>query len=704
MNNKIHLNTLRKKLVFFTTGLLIISSLAIGLSSYYVARNALIERGKITLKNGVNSALILIAQMNDEVLNGMLTLEEAQEKVKILLVGPLQENGTRKITNNLDFGKNGYYIAYSINGIEIMHPTLEGQNVWNFEDKNKATKPFYLVQDKIEKALSGGGFTQYTWEYPYSNKLGKKIVYSMYDPNWGWVVTAGSYLSDFDTEALIILEIMAMIIVLIVILGYLFSRKYMRYITMPISKVVKAMNKAELGEYDTIHDGNNNDELGKLVSGFNNMIESIEKAQSDLISKDDQLLQYAYYDSLSGLPNAYFFKITVSSKLLQHKSKRALLLIDIKDFNIINSIYGSEYGDQIIKYIGNTMRSTSEQELILARVGGNEFAIWMDNLSSQSIEISIYAYIESLKLTLRQNNFMNHLDFYMGLVVVDQDETDYDEVHKKASIALQYSKSKGHIHINQYNDNMHKLLERESQIIELSELAIRERNFNVNYQFKVNALTNEIIGVESLARWNTEELGNISPSEFIPLLYKANLMSKFSKLIIETSFQDFEKLKMKYNNEITLSINIPPSVLYESEFIDYLSESIVKYQINPQKIILEITEDVFIGDFDLIKIQIGLIKKIGVKISLDDFGTGYSSLNYLTKVKFDEIKVDKTFVDHILSDQTSEALFKSIVKIANALECNVIAEGVENMEQVQKALECGCYLIQGYVYSKPSAI
>lgn len=697
-------NKLHKKLVFFTTSLLIVSSLAIGLSGYYVARNALIERGKITLKNGVNSALILISEINNEVKNGSLTLGEAQEKVKILLVGPMLSDGTRKIANDIDFGKNGYYIAYSLEGLEIMHPTLEGQNVWYFEDKNDATKPFYIVRDKIEKARKGGGYTEYTWEYPYSTKLGKKIVYSKYDPTWGWVVTAGSYISDFDTEAFVILEIAALIIFIVVILGFLFSRMYILSITLPISKVVKAMKEAELGDYHSISETNINDELGHLVSGFNNMINSIEKAHTELISKDDQLLKFAYYDRLSGLPNAYYFRISINSKLATSKNKRALLLIDIKDFNFINSIYGSEYGDQIIQFIGRSMMINSGNELIAARVGGNEFAIWIENIVSSSVEIGIYAFIENLKLLLKQNNFTNHLDFYMGLVIIESVEDDYDQIYKKASIALQYSKIKGHVHINQYNDDMHKMLERESQIIELLEIAIKQRQFKVNYQCKVNAVTNEIVGVESLARWYTEELGSISPSEFIPLLYKSNMMSPFSKLIISMSFGDFEKLKEKYNEDITLSINIPPNLLFESAFVEYLGNSINKYKIDPQKIMLEITEDVFIGDFDLINIQIESIKKLGVKISLDDFGTGYSSLNYLTKVKFDEIKVDKTFVEHISTDPTSEALFRSIIKIANALDCNVVAEGIEMMDQVNKSIECGCVIIQGYAYSKPSPL
>ena len=181
-----------QKLIIFTTGMLFVASIIIGLFSYAVARNALIEKGKTILQNGVKSALILIDDLNKDVESGAITLETAQESLKMYLLGPLNPDGTRQINSQVDFGENGYYIIYSQTGLEIMHPTLEGLNVWDFQDKAKRDKPFYLVQDKIHKAQNGGGFTEYTWTYPYSEALGRKIVYSELDPNWGWVVTAGS--------------------------------------------------------------------------------------------------------------------------------------------------------------------------------------------------------------------------------------------------------------------------------------------------------------------------------------------------------------------------------------------------------------------------------------------------------------------------------------------------------------------------------
>ena len=196
-----------QKLILFTTSLLFVACLIIGISGYIVSRNAMIEKGKIILQNGVKSAIMLIDDMNKGVEHGVITLEEAQETIKIYLMGPLKSDGTRQNNNALDFGENGYFIIYSQQGIEIMHPTLEGENVWHHKDKGKSNGGIYIVQNTINTALSGGGFTEYTWEYPYSNRLGKKIVYSELDPNWGWVVTAGSYISDFDKAAMTIIQI-----------------------------------------------------------------------------------------------------------------------------------------------------------------------------------------------------------------------------------------------------------------------------------------------------------------------------------------------------------------------------------------------------------------------------------------------------------------------------------------------------------------
>lgn len=693
-----------QKLILFTTGMLFIASIVIGISSYMVARNALIEKGKTILQNGVKSALILIEDMNKKVENDSISLEEAQENIKLYLLGPLNEDGTRQNKTPVDFGEHGYYIIYSQTGVEIMHPTLEGQNVWNFTDKAKRSQPFYLVQDKIKKAQHGGGFTEYTWEYPYSEELGRKIVYSELDPNWGWVVTAGSYISDFDEAALIILRITVITMVGVIIVGYLFARSYIHSITKPITTVVEAMKEAEEGRYQSIPSVEMVDELGNLIHGFNTMIGAIDTAQKNLVQKDDQLLHYAYYDQLSNLPNAYYFKKYVCDRLKENKNNAAMLLVDIKDFNIINSIYGTGYGDKIISFLGKKVKEKQTPNSFIARISGNEFAIWLEDIDETKIDQILDFVIDDFKQSMQSSNFISHIDFYTSVVVLEDSDVHYDQVYKKASTALQYAKNHKHIKVTRYKDEMYRTLERESTLLTLAELAIESDEFVVNYQQKIDARTQKVCGVESLSRWYSPELGFVSPAEFIPMLHKSNLMVLFTNVVISKVIDDLPRLKELYGEDITVSINISPVSFFNDGFVSFLKSLIQSRGIKASSVMLEITEDVFISDFETVKARILDLKKLGVKISLDDFGTGYSSLNYLSKFNFDEIKVDKSFIDNIHLDETAFSLFDAIVKIAQSLDCDVVAEGVETLEQVQSIKEAGCHLIQGYVYSKPKPI
>lgn len=690
-----------QKLIMFFTVTLIIASVIIGISSYLVARNALIDKGKIILKNSVKSALMMIDDMNKDVLEGTITLEEAQENLKQYLLGPLNPDGTRQITSQINFGEHGYYIVYSQTGIELMHPTLEGSNVWYFKDKGNVSKPFYLVQDKIKKAQNGGGFTEYTWEYPFLDKLGRKIVYSELDPHWGWVVTAGSYISDFDAGALKILLITFATMIIVIILGYIFVNRYITSITQPLIVVSEAMKDAEKGNYRSVPPVEIYDELGNLINGFNAMIQSIDTAQKNLIKKDDQLLQYAYYDALSGLPNAYYFKKTVSERLKLFNGKAALLLVDIKDFNIINSIYGTAYGDKIIEYLGKTVKEETALNKLVSRISGNEFAIWLEEIDDQTIISHTNTYFEKLKRNMQMADFTNHIDFYTSLVEVEDRGVEFDHMYKRASTALQYSKNNGQLSVLKYREEMYQELERESILLTLAEASMDTNQFTIHYQNKVDTNTGKVTGVESLSRWHSPVLGYVSPAEFIPVLYKSNLMVKFSHIVIDKVLNDIPKLKQLYGETCTVSINVSPVSFFNESFVELLRQSMQERNIKPNCVIIEITEDVFISDFDVVKSRIEELKAIGVMISLDDFGTGYSSLNYLSKIKFDEIKVDKSFIDNIHTDETSLSLFKAIVKIAKALDCEVVAEGVESEAQVNAIVNAGCNVIQGYVYSRP---
>lgn len=693
---------LKNRLLIYMIGLILLSCLSVGIASYYIAKNALDEKGEVILKNGVEMALLLIEAENKNVQNGSISLEVAQENVKIYLVGKKEENGLRAVENNIDLGKDGYFFAYSKDGIELMHPTLETQNVWNATDKSDNSSLF--AQDQIRKAISGGGYTYYTWERPHSNELGKKVSYSKLDENWGWIITSCSYLNDYNKGANSIMVIMFFTTLIMLLMGILISMYFIKGVTKPLVKVVKNMKLAEKGVYSSIRDINSKDEMGQLVFGFNTMVYSINDAYKNLIRQEKKISYLAYYDQLSGLHNRNKFKEHVNSRI-ENGCKRAFIIImDIKDFKIINSILGNEFGDQIIRVIGSVFQRFQVENDLIARFSGNEFAGWFETWDESEIMQNIDKLKEQFTEELKKIDFNQKFYFHISYCKYPENGFDFESCYKKATIALRIAKSNRPINIYKFEKSMAESLEYEAKIINYIETAIINDEFEVYYQNKVNIIEKKVVGVEALSRWNSKKLGFLSPVVFIPAIDKANMTSRFSKMIIRKVLRDYPKLEKKFGEGITISINISPLFFFEKDFTDTVIQAVKNSGINPNKVILEITEDIFINDFITIEKIIAQLKRFGIKISLDDFGTGYSSLTYVKNIDFDEIKVDKSFIQGLSTDKRVFSLLKSIDIIAKAYNYSVVAEGVETKEQLDMVVEAGFDIVQGYIYSKPEPI
>lgn len=693
---------LNRRLLIYMITLILLSCLTVGMISYYIAKKELDNKGKIILKNGVEMALLLIESKNEEVLEGTISIQEAQEQVKTELLGEKNEDGTRNIKSNIDLGENGYFMAYSQTGVEIMHPNLEGQDVWNVTDRSKNS--FLLVQDQVSKAKEGGGYSYYTWNLPNSEKLGKKVAYSKLDPAWGWVVTASAYSADYNKGANSIMNVMFFVTISLLLIGIYVSISYIKGITRPLENVVGAMRLAEKGIYSSINGINRKDEIGELVSGFNEMVASINNAHQDLICQEEKISYLAYYDQLSEIPNRNKFKEHVNKRIKDGIKNAQIVLLDIKDFNLINSILGNEFGDKIIKTIGYVFKKYQSDEYFFARLSGNEFAGWIENSSESLIKEYVEYFRALFNDEIKNIGFNQKIYFHISYSVYPDNGADFESLYKKATIALKFAKENSPTRIFNFEKSMEESIEQEARIISYVEEAINEDEFTVYYQNKVSIRDNKVVGVEALARWNSKILGFVSPAVFIPVIDKANLTARFSKVIIDKVLMDYTKLEKKFQKDITVSINISPLFFFEKDFTAIIIEAISNSGVNPNNVILEITEDIFINDFDTIQKIIAELKSFGVKISLDDFGTGYSSLNYIKNIDFDELKIDRTFMKDLLTDERVLKLLKSIDQIAKAYDYSVIAEGVETQAQLEKVQEAGFDIVQGFIYSKPEPL
>lgn len=271
---KIFKNNIYNKLLIVSLLLLIIPSLVIGFQGYRSAKNELNHKGKVILKNSVNQTMQLIESKQGEVQNGSLSITQAQEDVKEYILGKKKEDGTRPINKDIDLGENGYILIYDLEGNEVAHPSLEGENVWDVEDKSG--NGFLLVQDQINKAQNGGGFTEYEWTLPNSENMSEKISYSQLEENWGWVVVSGTYAKDFNQGANAILYIIGITLLITSIIGIISIILFARHITRPINKIKDGLDLVSKGDL-TIEEINvkNNDETGILANSFNTMRENI---------------------------------------------------------------------------------------------------------------------------------------------------------------------------------------------------------------------------------------------------------------------------------------------------------------------------------------------------------------------------------------------------------------------------------------------
>ena len=228
--------SVQRKLIQSFIASLVLGTIAIGVASFFPARNALNRKGEIILENSVKQAIQLIKAEQAQVKFGVKSLEEALEYVKTELLGPVNKDGSRNLHHHVNLGENGYFIVYSVNGVEIMHPTLEGQNVWDVRSMDRDDR--LLVQEQIEVARNGGGFCSYSWLFPNSNKVGKKLSYSKYEPGWEWVVVATAYNLDFNRDArMILLYILVLTVVIVGTVGLMGVRSVRKIVKPSIVRL-----------------------------------------------------------------------------------------------------------------------------------------------------------------------------------------------------------------------------------------------------------------------------------------------------------------------------------------------------------------------------------------------------------------------------------------------------------------------------------
>ena len=430
----------------------------------------------------------------------------------------------------------------------------------------------------------------------------------------------------------------------------------------------------------------------------------IRKQYAELLEYQEKLHKNAYYDSLTDLPNRLSLYENFSRELKEKtNTNKAFLFIDVDNFKLINDTLGHVVGDKLIIRIGERLKALFGRERVY-RLGGDEFIVCCNDFARvERLEECAAKILESIRISFEIENSILHSTVSIGISVYPKDGESADELMRSADIAMYRAKALGKNKYVFYSDEMKEIV-RERMLIEKHlRNALRNDEFLLYYQPQFDLERDEITGFEALIRWNNPELGFVSPDRFIGIAEETHLIISIGAWVLKTACVFINNLHKRGYSNLTISVNVSILQLMQENFVDTVMEVLDFTKLDPKYLELEITESILMESYQVIHSKLYNLKKLGVRVALDDFGRGYSSLSYLKQLPIDTLKIDKTFIDYITSEDKCDNITGMIVKIGREMKLNIIAEGVEDKHQMDYLKKHGCQKIQGYLISKPMA-
>ncbi len=428
-------------------------------------------------------------------------------------------------------------------------------------------------------------------------------------------------------------------------------------------------------------------------------------AQKHLLEQKEELDYQAHHDSLTGLPNRKLFDNKLEDAIensKQNSSKVALLFIDLDHFKEINDSYGHKMGDEVLKIVTQKLSNIIKDKDTLARLGGDEFTITMGNLTqAQDASILAKKIIEILAQPIKVDENVFYVSSSIGISLYPDDGSSVINLLKYADAAMYKAKDEGRNNFQYYSAEMTELaFERVVMETSLRE-ALKSEDFMVYYQPQIDGESDKLIGMEALVRWNHSTMGIVSPAKFIPLAESTGLIVELDGFVMRSAMAQVSKWYKDGLNPGVLALNLSMKQLREKDFVKKFQTMMSETGCGAEWLELEVTESqIMIKPQEAIEILTAL-SDLGIELAIDDFGTGYSSLAYLKKLPINKLKIDQSFIRDIPDDEEDCAIAKSIIALAQSLNLNIIAEGVETVAQKEFVVDNGCKNIQGYLYSKP---
>ncbi len=449
-------------------------------------------------------------------------------------------------------------------------------------------------------------------------------------------------------------------------------------------------------------------ERAKLEFDDSGQVKSAVGTVQDITKRklyEEELERLVNYDSLTGLANRSFLLSHLQKSIhmaMRNHRTIALLLFDLDHFKDVNDSFGHAIGDELLTLVAKRFIQRIRKGDLITRLGGDEFAVVLEHITRREDAAQVaQEMMEVLAKPYRLSNRLEvHIGSSVGIVIAPQHSNNAEELLQFADTALYKAKSEGRSTYSYYTDELTSTARERMHCENRLRHAISNEEFELYYQPQVHMQSNRIIGVEALLRWNDPESGIISPDRFIPLAEETGMIGEIGKWVLfEACRQGKEWIDQGYN--LHVSVNVSAHQVHHQDLPKVLDAALKTSGFNAEKLTLELTESAMMRREEEVVTMLHVLRAKGIRLAIDDFGTGYSSYSYLKRFPIDILKIDKSFIDDVPYENDDVAIVKAIIAMGSAMGYQILAEGIEKIEQLEFLKEQGCSYYKGYFKSKP---
>ena len=543
-------------------------------------------------------------------------------------------------------------------------------------------------------------------EQSFTTKLVGRGPYSEYYGDLSITLDTAPYGESFVTNSVVIfisgvLRAMAMGLVLYLVYHWL--------LTKPLSKIIEHLtniNPDRPSEHKLpMLKGNEKNELGLWINTANQLLSSIERNTNLRREAENSLLRMAQYDFLTGLPNRLQLQQQLD-KILEDAGRLnrrvAVLCVGLDDFKGINEQFSYQTGDQLLLALSDRLRSHSGRLGALARLGGDQFALVQADIEQpyEAAELA-QSVLDDLDNPFILDQQQVRLRATIGITLFPEDGDSTEKLLQKAEQTMTLAKSRSRNRYQFYIASVDSEMRRRRELEKDLRDALALNQLHLVYQPQVDYRDHRVVGVEALLRWQHPQHGLVPPDLFIPLAEQNGTIIPIGEWILDQTCRQLREWHDQGFNELRMAVNLSTVQLHHAELPRVVNNLMQVYRLPLRSLELEVTETGLMEDINTAAQHLLSLRRSGALIAIDDFGTGYSSLSYLKSLPLDKIKIDKSFVQDLLEDEDDATIVRAIIQLGKSLGMQVIAEGVETIEQEAYIIAQGCNEGQGYLYSKP---